>query len=330
MFYTVASILIIVVSLLFGVGYLVYKNIIQMIKNLDNKHECRLQIQLSEINTKFNDMYLSHSTIVGMMDIRIKVLENKIKAITMLETNLKSLETSTERNLEHTETLTIDLNNKFMINRNMLYDIKKEFARTTREYTTHYTNTTNDIKLLKDNYVTQQNDVKLLKDNYVTQEELNEAIHNVANNLTPKGKTMIKCYKCSNTSMCFECDKDFTSHVLANRLILTNDYKPTPMFNLYAHVFCNNKNNETGIMGLIRFNKTYYYTLKGTDKFTNRVREVIINFNHINEDEFFKQKFKGVERVPNNMGTYKAYHYAEYINYSIGEIDVNTKEVTFY
>ena len=55
MFYTVASILITVVTLLFGVGYIVYKNIIQMIKNLDEKYECRLQIKLSEINTKFNE-----------------------------------------------------------------------------------------------------------------------------------------------------------------------------------------------------------------------------------------------------------------------------------
>jgi hypothetical protein len=43
----------------------------------------------------------------------------------------------------------IDLNNKNIITRNMLYDVKKEFARTTREYTTHYTNTSKDIKLLE-------------------------------------------------------------------------------------------------------------------------------------------------------------------------------------
>lgn len=148
MFYTVASILITVVTLLFGVGYIVYKKIIQMIKNLDEKYECRLQIKLSEINTKFNE------------------------TITEMESRIKSLENTTHHNLEHTETLMIDLNNKNMITRNMLYDVKKEFARTTREYTTHYTNTTKDITVLKDNYVTQNNDIKLLKDNFVTQEEL--------------------------------------------------------------------------------------------------------------------------------------------------------------
>lgn len=125
MFYTVASILITAVTLLFGVGYIVYKNIIQMIKNLDEKYECRLQIKLSEINTKFNE------------------------TITVLESRIKSLENTTDHNLEHTETLMIDLNNKNIITRNMLYDVKKEFARTTREYTTHYTNTSKDIKLLE-------------------------------------------------------------------------------------------------------------------------------------------------------------------------------------
>lgn len=125
MFYTVASILITVVTLLFGVGYIVYKKIIQMIKNLDEKYECRLQIKLSEINTKFNE------------------------TITEMESRIKSLENTTRHNLEHTETLMIDLNNKNMITRNMLYDVKKEFARTTREYTTHYTNTSKDIKLLE-------------------------------------------------------------------------------------------------------------------------------------------------------------------------------------
>lgn len=125
MFYTVATILITVVTLLFGVGYIVYKNIIQMIKNLDEKYECRLQIKLSEINTKINE------------------------TISVLESRIESLENTTERNLEHTETLMIDLNNKNMITRNMLYDVKKEFARTTREYTTHYTNTSKDIKLLE-------------------------------------------------------------------------------------------------------------------------------------------------------------------------------------
>jgi len=125
MFYTVASILITVVTLLFGVGYIVYKNIIQMITNLDEKYECRLQIKLSEINNKFNE------------------------TITVLESRIKSLENTTDHNLEHTETLMIDLNNKNIITRNMLYDVKKEFARTTREYTTHYTNTTKDIKLLE-------------------------------------------------------------------------------------------------------------------------------------------------------------------------------------
>lgn len=119
-----------------------------MIKNLDEKYECRLQIKLSEINTKFNE------------------------TITEMESRIKSLENTTHHNLEHTETLMIDLNNKNMITRNMLYDVKKEFARTTREYTTHYTNTTKDITVLKDNYVTQNNDIKLLKDNFVTQEEL--------------------------------------------------------------------------------------------------------------------------------------------------------------
>lgn len=312
MFYTVASILIIVVSLLFGVGYLVYKNIIQMIKNLDEKYECRLQIKLSEINTKFNE------------------------TITEMESRIKSLETTTERNLEHTETIMIDLNNKNMITRNMLYDVKKEFARTMREYTTHYTKTTNDIKLLKDNYVTQQNDVKILKDNYVTQEELNEAIYNVANNLTPKGQTMIKCDKCTNTSLCFECNQELTNYVNHNNVILTKDYNPTPRFKIYSHVFRDKSGNYDGIITLIRFNRRYYYTLKGTHMPTGRVREVIINFNTITGNEFFKQKFKGVERVftptSNGVPSYcNAYNYDNMnINYSIGEIDVNTKEITFY
>ena len=70
-----------------------------MIQNLDEKYECRLQIKLSEINTKFNE------------------------TITVLESRIESLENTTERNLEHTETLMIDLNNKNMITRNMLYDV---------------------------------------------------------------------------------------------------------------------------------------------------------------------------------------------------------------
>ena len=96
-----------------------------MIKNLDEKYECRLQIKLSEINTKINE------------------------TISVLESRIESLENTTDHNLEHTETLMIDLNNKNMITRNMMYDVKKEFARTTREYTTHYTNTSKDIKLLE-------------------------------------------------------------------------------------------------------------------------------------------------------------------------------------
>lgn len=80
MFYTVASILITVVTLLFGVGYIVYKNIIQMIKNLDEKYECRLQIKLSEINTKFNET-------ITEMETRIKRLENTTKVIKLLKDN---------------------------------------------------------------------------------------------------------------------------------------------------------------------------------------------------------------------------------------------------
>ena len=269
-----------------------------MIKNLDEKYECRLQIKLSEINIKFNE------------------------TISVLESRIESLENTTERNLEHTETLMIDLNNKNMITRNMLYDVKKEFARTTREYTTHYTNTSKDIKLLKDNYVTQNNDIKLLKDNFVTQEELNEAIDNVVNNLHPKGQTMIKCDKCTNDSLCFECNEEFKSYVNCGYVRLTKDYKGMPIFKYPCRVLTDKSGISNGKITLIRFNRTYYYKLKGTDFETQKDKEFLINFKSITGDEFFKQCFKGVERVftTSQCGTsyYNAYNYSGYFNLSIG------------
>ena len=304
MFYTVASILITVVTLLFGVGYIVYKNIIQMITNLDEKYECRLQIKLSEINTKFNE------------------------TITVLESRIKSLENTTDHNLEHTETLMIDLNNKNNITRNMLYDVKTEFARTTSEYTTHYTNTTNDIKVLKDNYVTQNNDIKLLKDNFVTQEELNEAIHNIKEYEIPKGPIFIKCENCTNTSLCFECNTNMKYSLEQKLIRLTKDYKHIPIFKNAHRVLIEEGGKFNGKVMLVRINKKYYYNLKGTHFETKKDKEFLIDFK--GTTKLFDLKIKGIEHL-NEIKYCHLFNYpSDLTYYSIGEIDVITKEVTFY
>lgn len=276
-----------------------------MIKNLDDKYECRLQIKLSEINTKFNET--------------ITVMENKIK----------SLENTIEHNLEHTETLMIDLNNKNMITRNMMYDVKKEFARTTREYTTHYTNTSKDIKVLKDNYVTQNNDIKLLKDNFVTQEELNETIHNIKEYETPKGPCFIKCEKCTNTSLCVECNINMKSSLDQSLIRLTKDYKHIPIFHNDSRVF---KDKETGKYNgkvtLIRFNRRYYYKLKGKSCHTQEDKEFLLDFK--GTTKLFDLKIKGIEYVNDNKYCHLFNYPSQLAYYTIGEIDNVTKEVTFY
>ena len=177
MFQTIAVSVSIVFVLLCGVGYMLYKKGIQMLKNIDEKYEegkLNLQVKVSEFNEQIKELKISHQEIIESLNSRINVLENIV-----------------EHNLEHTENLIIDLNNKNMVTRNMLYEVKTQFSISTREHTSQFTDTKNEIDIIK----YRINDMDRV---IVTQQELEEAVFECG---TFKGNTETQRYMYTNNHM---------------------------------------------------------------------------------------------------------------------------------
>ena len=87
--------------LLCGVGYALYKKVIQMLKDIDEKYEGKLKTLVFEHQVSINKL---------LKDIDLKY-ELKINH----QESIQKLENTIEYNLEHTETLAIDLNNKLRL-----------------------------------------------------------------------------------------------------------------------------------------------------------------------------------------------------------------------
>ena len=87
--------------LLCGVGYALYKKVIQMLKDIDEKYEGKLKTLVFEHQVSINKL---------LKDIDLKY-ELKINH----QESIQKLENTIEYNLEHTKTLAIDLNNKLRL-----------------------------------------------------------------------------------------------------------------------------------------------------------------------------------------------------------------------
>lgn len=226
MFQTIAVSVSIVCVLLCGVGYMLYKKGIQMLKNIDEKYEegkLNLQVKVSEFEDKVKELKISHREMVESLNSRINVLENIV-----------------DHNLEHTENLIIDLNNKNMVTRNMLYEVKKQFSISTREHTSQFTDTKNEIDIIKTTF----NDMKKV---IVTQQELEEAVFECG---TFKGNTETQRYMYANNQM-YTWIKCLNSECKSNSAQI-------------GHL-CNINNHKNGYFGgghmhqrVMRLNKKYY------------------------------------------------------------------------
>lgn len=246
MFQTIAVSVSIVCVLLCGVGYVLYKKGIQMLKDIDKKYEegkLNLQVKVSEFEDKVKELKISHQEMIESLKTRINVLENIV-----------------EHNLEHTENLMIDLNNKNMVTRNMLYDVKKHFSIATREHTTQFTDTKNEIDIIKTSF----NDMKKV---IVTQQELEDALF-ICGKVNPTDKlgtthspsydhmlnAYHKCIECKRNSssgiICITCSEHLktilenTNVQLQNRCI-----KNLPFYQNVGYHY---------VVNTIRINKKYY------------------------------------------------------------------------
>jgi hypothetical protein len=96
--------------LLCGVGYALYKKVIQMLKDIDEKYEGKLKTLVFELEVK-REVSINQllKDIVSKYELKINHQES-----------IQKLENTIEYNLEHTETLAIDLNNKLRLLKNEL------------------------------------------------------------------------------------------------------------------------------------------------------------------------------------------------------------------
>lgn len=102
--------------LLCGVGYALYKKVIQMLKDIDEKYEGKLKTLVFELEVK-------HQVSINQL---LKDIDEKYELKVNHQESIQKLENTIEYNLEHTETLEIDLNNKLGLLKNELLDKVKE------------------------------------------------------------------------------------------------------------------------------------------------------------------------------------------------------------
>ena len=102
--------------LLCGVGYALYKKVIQMLKDIDEKYEGKLKTLVFELKVK-------HQVSINQL---LKDIDAKYELKVNHQESIQKLENTIEYNLEHTETLAIDLNNKFRLLKNELSDKVKD------------------------------------------------------------------------------------------------------------------------------------------------------------------------------------------------------------
>ena len=102
--------------LLCGVGYTLYKKVIQMLKDIDEKYEGKLKTLVFEMEVK-------HQVSINQL---LKDIDEKYELKVNHQESIQKLENTIEYNLEHTETLAIDLNNKLRLFKNELLDKVKE------------------------------------------------------------------------------------------------------------------------------------------------------------------------------------------------------------
>ena len=94
--------------LLFGVGYALYKKVIQMLKDIDEKYEGKLKTLVFEMEVK-------HQVSINQL---LKDIDEKYELKVNHQESIQKLENTIEYNLEHTDTLAIDLNNKLRLLKN--------------------------------------------------------------------------------------------------------------------------------------------------------------------------------------------------------------------
>jgi len=126
--------------LLCGVGYALYKKVIQMLKDIDEKYEGKLKSLVFEHQVSINQL--------------LKDIDSKYELKINHQESIQKLENTIEYNLEHTETLVIDLNNKLGLLKNkMKNDVEESIQKLENviEYTeTFKTELKQDLVLLED------------------------------------------------------------------------------------------------------------------------------------------------------------------------------------
>jgi hypothetical protein len=98
--------------LLCGVGYALYKKVIQMLKDIDEKYEGKLKTLVFELEVE-------HQVSINQL---LKDIDAKYELKVNHQESIQKLENTIEYNLEHTETLAIDLNNKFRLLKNKIQE----------------------------------------------------------------------------------------------------------------------------------------------------------------------------------------------------------------
>ena len=130
--------------LLCGVGYTLYKKVIQMLKDIDEKYEGKLKTLVFEMEVK-------HQVSINQL---LKDIDEKYELKVNHQESIQKLENTIEYNLEHTETLAIDLNNKLGLLKNkMKNDVEESIQKLENviEYTeTLKTELKTELVLLED------------------------------------------------------------------------------------------------------------------------------------------------------------------------------------
>ena len=133
--------------LLCGVGYTLYKKVIQMLKDIDEKYEGKLKTLVFEMEVK-------HQVSINQL---LKDIDEKYELKVNHQESIQKLENTIEYNLEHTETLAIDLNNKLGLLKNkMKNDVEESIQKL--ENVIEYTETLKTE--LKTELVLSENKVK--------------------------------------------------------------------------------------------------------------------------------------------------------------------------
>ena len=154
--------------LLCGVGYTLYKKVIQMLKDIDEKYEGKLKTLVFEMEVK-------HQVSINQL---LKDIDEKYELKVNHQESIQKLENTIEYNLEHTETLAIDLNNKLRLFKNELLDKVKE-----------------DLVLSEDKIKDELKEDLVLSEDKVKQELKTELLDKVKNELEIKDQENIQTLK---------------------------------------------------------------------------------------------------------------------------------------